>query len=65
MLFEDVHPHHCFIELWIQRLDDFIVEMLLQIKMGVRSSTRSPCGHYISGAEKSQSLPDTAVHRSL
>lgn len=31
MLFEDVHPHHSFVELWIQRLDDFIVEMLLQM----------------------------------
>lgn len=32
MLFEDVHPHHSFVELWIQRLDDFIVEMLLQMQ---------------------------------
>ena len=30
MLFEDVHPHHCFVELWIQRLDDFVVKMLLK-----------------------------------
>lgn len=64
MLFEYVHPDHCFIELWIQRLNDFIVEMLLRIKMGVRSSTCSPCAHDIS-AEKSQNLPDTAGHQSL
>lgn len=32
MLLEDVHPHHSFVELWIQRLDDFIVEMLLQMQ---------------------------------
>lgn len=31
MLFEDVDPHHSLVELWIQRLDDFIVEMLLQM----------------------------------
>lgn len=30
MLLEDVHPHHGFVELWIQRLDDLIVQMLLQ-----------------------------------
>lgn len=30
MLFEDVHTHHSFVELRIQRLDDFIVKMLLQ-----------------------------------
>lgn len=32
MLLKDVHPHHSFVELWIQRLDDFIVEMLLQMQ---------------------------------
>lgn len=32
MLFEDVHSHHGFVELWIQRLDDFIVKVLLQMQ---------------------------------
>lgn len=31
VLFEDVHPHHRFVELRIQRLDDFIVQMLLHV----------------------------------
>jgi len=38
MFFEDVHPHHGFVELWIQRLDDLVVEMLLQTNKNVRSS---------------------------
>lgn len=29
MLLEDVDPHHCFVELWIQGLDDLVVKMLL------------------------------------
>lgn len=32
MLFKDIHPYHCFVKLWIQRLDDFIVKMLLQMQ---------------------------------
>lgn len=32
VLFEDVHPHHSFVELWIQWLDDFIIKMLLQMQ---------------------------------
>lgn len=36
MLFKDVDPYHGFVELWIQRLDDFIVEVLLQIQKEVR-----------------------------
>lgn len=32
VLFEDVHPHHRFVELRIQRLDDFIVQMLLRVQ---------------------------------
>lgn len=29
VLLKDVDPHHCFVELWIQGLDDFVVKMLL------------------------------------
>lgn len=32
VLLEDVDPHHRFVELWIQGLDDFIVQMLLHNK---------------------------------
>lgn len=32
VLFEDVYSHHSFVEVWIQRLDDFIVKMLLQMQ---------------------------------
>lgn len=38
VLLEDVDPHHRFVELGIQGLDDFIVEMLLhnvKIKQGI------------------------------
>lgn len=48
MLFEDVHPDHGFVELWIQRLDDFIVEMLLQMQPEIRSCTRSQHQHAIT-----------------
>lgn len=47
MLFEDVHPHHSFVELWIQRLDDFVVEMLLQTQNGdVKLTARTRCRWY-------------------
>lgn len=29
VLLKDVDPHYCFVELWIQGLDDLIVKMLL------------------------------------
>lgn len=44
MLLEDVHPHHSFVELWIQRLDDFIVKMLLQMEKKI-NGYEALCAH--------------------
>ena len=41
MLFEDVHANHSFVKLWIQRLDDFIVKMLLQMQKREIESSES------------------------
>ena len=30
MLLEDVHPHHCLVEVRVQGLDDLVVEVLLR-----------------------------------
>lgn len=70
MLFEDVDPHHSLVELWIQRLDDFIVEMLLQMFKKKKKRYEMVCAHNANIPSLAQtgflgSLPDTAEHRSL
>lgn len=62
VLFEDVHPHHRFVELGIQRLDDFIVQMFLRVqkKNNNKITLMKNFWTAIPG-----SLPGTAGHRSL
>lgn len=66
MLFEDVHPHHSFVELWIQRLNDFIVKVLLKIQ---KQTWRYICSwhvYYNYYREDAQhNLPDTAERQIL
>lgn len=68
VLFEDVHSHHCFVELWIQRLDDFIVKMLLQIKTTAMKWHAFMTGTHTEFQTVSvcqAALPDTAGRQSL
>lgn len=47
VLFEDVHPHHRFVELRIQRLDDFIVQMLLHMQKKKKNTHEELQAHII------------------
>lgn len=65
MLLEDVHSHHSFVELWIQRLDNFIIEMLLKSK---KQQHEVACVYDMIvtiTAAKITLLPDTAEHQIL